>query len=543
MPPGARLDPRLRTTPTPPGTSLASLPDDMVEDAVQRLRIAALVWVMLWSIGLVVNHLVRPMIGLREDQDVGWYPLGDVFAVFFIAGSLGLYRLAPRLREQTRLLVDIGLGYEVVLAFAIGLLNQWKPHATGGTLSWICVLILVHPMIVPATPRKTLIAALLAATMDPVGLLIARARGLELPPLALVAWTYLPNYVCAGLAVIPATIFAGLGHKVTRARQMGSYQLGELIGQGGMGEVWRAHHRLLARPAAIKLIRLERLGQLDEGGEPAAVARFRREAEAAASLRSPHTIQLYDFGATRDGRFYLVMELLDGIDLETLVRRFGPQPPARVVHLLRQACHSLAEAHQAGLVHRDIKPANLHLCRLGLEHDFVKVLDFGLAKRDRRSSTAQTLLTAPEATTGTPAYMPPEMASGDPIDGRVDLYSLGCVGYFLLTGKLVFEGDNALRMILQHLQSEPVSATARSGLAIPPALDRLILSCLAKDPAHRPASAEDLAVRLAAIDVGPGWTQDDARRWWQANLATAPSSPPGAAEPGMTVSPDLRVAP
>ena len=186
------------------------------------------------------------------------------------------------------------------------------------------------------------------------------------------------------------------------------------------------------------------------------------------------------------------MELLDGFDLESLVRRFGAQPPARVVHLLRQACHSLAEAHASGLVHRDIKPANLHLCRLGLEYDFLKVLDFGLAKRDQRSATAQTLLTAPEATTGTPPTCRRRWPRAS-VDGRrVDLYSLGCVGYFLLTGKLVFEGDNALRMILQHLQSEPVAPSVRAGLSIPPELDRLILHCLAKDRHAGPSSAADL---------------------------------------------------
>lgn len=301
-----------------------------------------------------------------------------------------------------------------------------------------------------------------------------------------------------------------------------------------MGEVWRAQHRLLARPAAIKLIRPGREDPDDPAARGIAIARFRREAQAAASLRSPHTIQLYDFGVTRDGRFYLVMELLEGVDLETLVRRFGPQPPARVVGLMLQACHSLAEAHASGLVHRDIKPANLHLCRLGLEYDFIKVLDFGLAKRDQRTASAQTLLTAPEATTGTPAYMPPEMASGAPVDGRVDLYSLGCVGYFLLTGMLVFEGETALQMILQHLQRQPIAPSARSGLAIPPSLDRLILRCLEKDPERRPAGAGELAAALERVEVEDSWTDDDARKWWEANLAGGVLSP-AVSEPTVTL--------
>jgi serine/threonine-protein kinase len=225
-----------------------------------------------------------------------------------------------------------------------------------------------------------LLTSLIAATMDPVGLLIAQARGLDLPPTNLLVWTYLPNYICAVLAVLPAKIIHHLGRKVSRARQLGSYHLVELIGRGGMGEVWKADHRLFARPAAIKLI--SGRGMMD--GSQMAEERFRREAEAAAGLRSPHTIQHYDFGITRDRRLYYVMELLEGCDLETLVGRYGPQPPARVACILRQACRSLAEAHARGMVHRDIKPANLHLGRVGLEYDFVKVLDFGLVKRDAR---------------------------------------------------------------------------------------------------------------------------------------------------------------
>ncbi len=519
MPDRPLVDPKLRTVPSQGGASLPGLPDDLLEDSVRRLRVACLVWVGLWTIGLVMNHLVAPFLHLPPNQVVQWPPIADFFAVFWIAVSLLVYYHAPRAAAKQVSLVNVALAYEVGLAFTIGVVNQWQPIALAGRLSWICVLILVMPMIVPASPSKTLIASLVAASMDPVGLLIARVRGVELPGLGLIFWTYLPNYVTALLAVIPSRIIARLTRQVSQARQMGSYQLGELIGSGGMGEVWRAHHRLLARPAAIKLIRGERFGGSSEASEQVAAQRFRREAEAAASLRSPHTIQLYDFGLTRDHRFYLVMELLNGIDLESLVGRFGPLPAARVVHVLRQACESLAEAHAAGMVHRDIKPANLHLCRLGLEFDFVKVLDFGLVKQDHRTVSQQTLLTAPDVTTGTPAYLPPEMASGEPVDARADLYALGCVGYFLLTGRLVFEGENALQMMIKHLQARPVPPSERVGIAVPPSLERVILSCLEKDRDHRPASAADLSDQLEASDVGPRWTQMDARRWWSEHLA------------------------
>ncbi len=226
-----------------------------------------------------------------------------------------------------------------------------------------------------------------------------------------------------------------------------------------------------------------------------------------------------------DSRFYLVMELLDGIDLESLVRRFGPQPPGRVIHLLRQVCQSLAEAHSAGLVHRDIKPSNLYLCHLGLEYDFAKVLDFGLVKHETACMSAQTLVTGPEMTAGTPAYMPPEFVTGEAIDGRLDLYALGCVGYFLLTGLLVFEADSAVRMIGQHLRAEPVPPSIRSGRTIPEELDRVIVACLAKQPASRPATAEALERRLAAIESAP-WSQEEARAWWNTNMrSSVPTSP------------------
>src|SRR4029078_9128135 len=208
-----------------------------------------------------------------------------------------------------------------------------------------------------------------------------------------------------------------LGRQVSKAREMGSYQLGDLIKRGGMGEIYKATHRMLARPAAIKLIRPEMLG--NDSGESAelAIRRVHREAEAAANLRSPHTVELFDFGVTEDQTLYFVMELLEGMDLETMVKNHGPLPAARVIHILRQACESLAEAHERGLVHRDIKPANIHVGHVGIRDDYVKVLDFGLVKSVATSSEVS-LGTAVGRTPGTPAYMAPEMALGETVDGR-----------------------------------------------------------------------------------------------------------------------------
>jgi serine/threonine-protein kinase len=229
-----------------------------------------------------------------------------------------------------------------------------------------------------------------------------------------------------------------------------------------------------------------------------ATMRFRREAEAAARLRSPHTVELYDFGVTEDGTLYLVMELLEGSNLEHLVREHGPLAPSRVIHILRQVCESLDEAHSQGLVHRDIKPANIHLGRLGLRKDFVKVLDFGLV-RSFAGPSDESLTGAAGMTPGTPAYMAPEMAHDGKVDGRADLYSLGCVAYYLLTGHLVFESETPLQTILKHLQATPEPPSRRTDRPIPAALEALVLACLAKRPEDRPPSAAALSQSLAGV--------------------------------------------
>jgi hypothetical protein len=502
------------------------LPEDLLREATERLGILALVWVGLFVTGILMNDVFARFVDLPMRDLIPWGRPGDVVAVLTIAVSLALAWYTRRLTCNPRRALDLALVYEVFLALAIGILNQWEPHRVlAGRLSWICVLVLLFPMIVPNTPRKTLIASLLAASMDPVGLLVAHARGLEVPSFSIILWNYLPNYVCALLAVIPPKIMMRLGRHVQRARELGSYRLEQLIGTGGLGEVWRASHRMLARPAAIKLIKPEMLGTISQRGAAGVVKRFRREAEAASFLQSPHTIRLYDFGETRAGTFYFVMELLDGLDLETLVRRHGPLPPERVIHLLRQACHSLAEAHDQGLVHRDVKPANIYTCRLGRDYDFVKVLDFGLVKYDRDESILDTIKGDAGVTTGTPAYMAPEMANGDAVDRRTDLYALGCVGYWLLTGELVFQADSPIKMLIQHIQAEPVPPSRRTGRAVPPALERLIMRCLQKDPARRPASADELVAELDRVPIEPVWDQRRAREWWETNMRGAPANP------------------
>ncbi len=285
-----------------------------------------------------------------------------------------------------------------------------------------------------------------------------------------------------------------------------------------MGEVYRATHRLLGRPAAIKLIRPEMLIGGDDDDVFLTLRRFRREAEVAAALRSPHTVQLYDFGLTADGTFYIAMELLDGLDLGNLVKRFGPVPSERAVYLLRQICSSLGEMHGHGLVHRDIKPSNVHLCHMGLQYDFVKVADLGLVKPSRGATGEHAVALASGFTLGTPAYMTPETARGKPGDTRTDVYALGCVAYWLLTGRLVFEADSGQEMLERHVRDDPSPPSHRTELEIPPSLDRLILSCLEKKPDRRPASASELCHQLMACEMTQLWTEERAERWWQAHL-------------------------
>jgi len=305
------------------------------------------------------------------------------------------------------------------------------------------------------------------------------------------------------------------------AQTLGSYTLLERLGAGGMGEVWSARHKLLARPAAVKLIRgAGGIGLSDE-----VIRRFRREAEATARLRSPHTVELYDFGVTEESGFYYVMERLEGLDLQNLVSRHGALPPERAVFLLAQALESLIEAHQSGLVHRDIKPANIFACRLGASYDFVKLLDFGLVTA--LDDAEDKMVTQRGTVAGTPQFMAPEHGTGDDLDGRADLYSLGGVAFWLLTGERLFTMTNPAALIMAHITRTPDRPSRRLGRALPDGLDEWVLSLLEKDRDDRPADARVAHRRLMDIALPSPWTQEMAERWW----AAAPDAPAPPVDP------------
>jgi DNA-binding NtrC family response regulator len=321
----------------------------------------------------------------------------------------------------------------------------------------------------------------------------------------------LRNVLGAALASSPGPVLEIGEHLLDNGVRVGSYRLIELLGSGGMGEVWLARHQLLARPAAVKIVRESVAGPGEDG--QALRQRFAREAQVTAELQSPHTVQLFDFGMTEAGSFYYVMERLRGMDLQRLVERHGPLPPERTVFLLKQACRSLAEAHALDLVHRDIKPANLFVCRLGSEYDFLKVLDFGVVSHQARESMSP--ITVAGMVLGTPAFLAPELVSGQAsFDERADIYALGCVAFWLLTGRPPFDAGDAVSLLMQHSTMTPSAPSAISARSIPADLDALVLECLSKDPSLRPASADLLGDRLARLSIA-AWDQQRAREWWQ----------------------------
>jgi len=413
-------------------------------------------------------------------------------------------------------ILAMGLALEAVGGFALATFDYllpWHPQQPIRGTSWMAIWICMCGLVIPNRPAFMMAAMLLTASMGPLAYFLFHPAPI---PLNLLLLWNIPNYLVGFATVLIARRLYKLEMEVHQARELGSYQLEKRIARGGMGEVWQATHRRLARQSAVKVIRPEML--VDLAGRDATFVRrrFEQEAKVTAALRSPHTVELYDFGVAEDGSFYYVMELLEGIDLEMLVRRFGPQPPDRVIALLLQVCESLAEAHRAALVHRDIKPTNIFLCRMGIRYDFAKVLDFGLVKA--RLGEGASLLTKEGVTAGTPAYIAPEILSGNmEIDGRADLYGLGCVAYWLLTGNLVFDKGTPIATAIAHVQEDPIPLSQRTELSIPPALERTVMACLAKKPRARPATAEMLIRMLNELPESRSWTPDRAEAWWHTN--------------------------
>ncbi len=416
----------------------------------------------------------------------------------------------PGLSERSLRALDAGgtlatLGLYACMAGSMP--QAWRPEML--FLLIVITILLYRAAIVPGRPALTAWISALSAVPAPI--LAAVLYAVKTPPEvsrgAAVAYAALWGLLVVAVSTLVSFVAFRLRRTVARARRLGQYTLKEKIGQGGMGVVYRAEHEMLRRPTAIKLLPPGTAGEEN-------LRRFEREVQQTARLTSPHTVSIYDYGRTPDGLFYYVMEYLDGVNLEDLVKENGPLPPGRAVRGLRPGCAALSEAHSIGLIHRDIKPANILLCERGGFPDIAKVLDFGLVREISRSSDPR--LTAENVLHGTPQYLAPEaIRNADSIDARSDLYALGAVAYFLLTGTPVFSGRGALEIIHHHLQTLPESPSKRLGKPVPPKLEALVLSCLSKDPDERPESARAFADALHACDDVPPWDELDARRYWR----------------------------
>jgi eukaryotic-like serine/threonine-protein kinase len=466
---------------------------------------------------------------LRGDSRIGWVGrMGHVLATLI---ALALWRVCNSQRafsEKALSALDVAATVGACLCFAV--MSHFFLQPWGVYLGLLAVgyATIGRAVTIPSAPLRTLLLAIASFS----GMLVSAAL-MEVPafvppqlgmPIRTLLDTVLWSASGTALATVASKVIYGLQEKATEARQLGQYTLEAKIGEGGMGEIFRARHAMLRRPTAIKVMTGE--------GSEAALRRFEKEVQLTARLTHPNTISIYDYGRTPDGRFYYAMELLDGMTLEELVARFGPQPPPRVIHILLQICGALREAHGVGLIHRDIKPANVYLCARGGARDVVKVLDFGLVREFRSdgSVTGSNL----DILVGTPLYLSPEaILTPAQLDARADIYALGALAYVLLTGAPPFAGRTLVELCGHHLHSVPEAPSAR-GHAVPQDLEQAVLACLAKDPAARPQSAFELATRLRACGDAGAWGEAEADGWWT-RLPDNPKSEPERAALGMTL--------
>lgn len=498
--------------------------------------------------------------GPKQDSDFLVYQFGQVGPL------LGLWLYSRGRARSFRHLRIAELSVAVVVAACVMLMGSEIPYMARPdyiVVLALTYLLLVRTVFIPTTARTTAILGIsLGVIMLPVLFWIhykGHDPGMYGPsapePLREGGrlWWGLSTFVnfmwwasAVAVATIAARVIHGLRRQARDARRLGQYTLLDKIGKGGMGEVYRARHAMLRRPTAIKLLPPEQLGEHS-------IERFEREVQLTAQLTHPNTIRVFDYGRTSDQVFYYAMELIEGADLARVVETTGPMPPGRVIHLLRQCAGALAEAHQIGLIHRDIKPGNILLTEQGGVPDVVKLVDFGLVKQvptagaDSESAPVATL-TREDSFTGTPQYSAPEsITKPTEVDARVDIYALGAVGYFLLTGAHVFGGGTMVEILGHHLHSDPAPLSALTDQDIPAELEQILRACLAKSRDDRPADAGSLRALLGGCPGADSWTEDDARAWWRRHRASLVESAgpagSGAAELGAasTVAVELDV--
>jgi len=481
------------------------------------LGFAAAFWGAAWLLATLVGLITQPEDVLGADHL--WRTLSHLSMTFALAG---LWWALKRKERSTRWLIVMDLATAILQGCFLGILALGMVPLIRYRPDLICMLgvtyvLVARAAVVPSAAPRTMLIGVMTGLPVCLAILamyrIAYAKGIAVAqsypgdhatPLTFLLWALLYTLLAIALSSFVSQVIYGLQRAVQKARQLGQYTLEGTIGEGGMGVVYRGRHALLRRPTALKLLPPERAGA-------AAVARFEREVQITSQLTHPNTVAIYDYGRTPDNVFYYAMEFLDGIDLQELVERDGPQPAARVRQLVSQIVSALGEAHARGIIHRDIKPSNIFVGERGLIPDFIKVLDFGLARDFDRAESA---LTLDGKLMGTPLYMSPEQILGAPLDGRSDLYSVGALSYYLLTGTPVFNGNTVVEVCAAHLHTAAVRPSTRLGKPVPASIEGVLLACLEKAPADRPRDAAALLALLeACTDLEP-WTPDDARRWW-----------------------------
>jgi serine/threonine-protein kinase len=474
--------------------------------ALAQQRLAQLCAVMFWAFSALQLFALAIYImpAMRPER------AGLINAVgcagIAVLGVLWLVSRRARPLPATALLA-IDAASISVIGVALGtnvLLAADRPGNVYSAFIWLTMAVFVRVLLVPSSVRRTAVMSALAVAPGMAASQLIEMDGI--PRAASMAGGVSFGAMIVVVAAVGARIIGGLRREARAARRLGQYTLGDKLGEGGMGSVYRASHVLLRRPAAIKLLRAE---------HQAAIRRFEREVQLTAELSHPNTVEIYDYGRSPGGQFYYVMEHLDGIDLDRLVADFGPMEPARAVHVLDQVCGALGEAHDRGLIHRDVKPGNIMLCQRGGVPDVAKVLDFGLVKDTAIDETSTDVIT------GTPAFLAPEAIDNPSAVGpATDIYALGAVAHYLVTGALLFDARTAIEMCFHHVTTAPQAA------GIAPDFDALILDCLAKDPAARPPTAAALRRRLVELECAGRWTAERASRWWRINEPEQKTSPP-----------------
>jgi serine/threonine-protein kinase len=498
--------------------------------AYLQARLNVMSKLAFWSFIVLLASMVAlyhryPDIEPKRNNDI--YVIGTI-GVTILAIIWRGFLVRRQLSLRTLHAIDLFYAFAtgIILSAASYLAPELKASAFANVL-WSVLILFLRTIVVPSTGRRTAFAGiLLFAPMIAAGIALAYTAKQELPPSAYVSSGVMISATVVVLAVVGSRIIYGLRRQVSAAMRLGQYTLDRKIGEGGNGTVYRAHHAMLRRPTAIKLI------QPDKAGAET-LDRFEREVQHMSQLTHWNTVAVYDYGRSPEGVFYYAMEYLDGIDLENLVIDFGPQPPDRVISIMTQVCSALSEAHRRGIIHRDIKPANIILCERGDVPDVAKVVDFGLAKEIDSESSDKT-----KNILGTPAYIAPEAVTDpDNIGPSVDLYALGAVGYFLLTGRRVFEAKTTVDLCVQHVTAEPKPPSQMTTRPIPGMLEQIILQCLAKKPEDRPENAAALAKLLRMVPSGPGWSDADAQQWWSDFRRL--EKPLGASASTLTITVDL----